>query len=415
MSGLTPILDTLLTQVLGRRADVQTAAFRAAEQAVGEVRPGAPARPVESDSRLDPRVLDPRLAGPRGAEAKDASSRVGQPPAGAAENTPARGAERLAERASVTELSTSARIISRLLQPARGDLPSVIRAPGQLLDPAAGEPRADQLAQRLGQSIRSSGLFYESHLNQWFQGKLPASELAREPQMRLLPAPAAAAREAAPQSSVPGEGGVRVTLESPRGALPASPGTAATSTAPDVAPEGPAKIVANSAREALARLVEFDLELPADSPSRDTRLAPEAQERIQSIVRHQLEMLGTPVLKWEGEVSNGFLMFMEITLPQYDPEDGVERDADGQRQREAAGQWSTNIELELPLLGEVAISLRHSPGALAMDIATAQEDTAELLRREADQVIQRLEAMGFAAPAVRVVVASQEDADGWAK
>ncbi len=415
MSGLTPILDTLLTQVLGRRADVQTAAFRAAEQAVGEVRPGAPARPVESDSRLDPRLLDPRLQGPRGAEAKDASQRVGQAPAEGAGTAASRGPERLPERASVTELSTSARIISRLLQPARGDLPSVIRAPGQLLDPAAGEPRADQLAQRLGQSIRSSGLFYESHLTQGFQGKLPASERAREPQMRLLPAPAGVVREAVPPASSAGEGSARVPLDSPRGTLPAAATAAAAATAPDAPAEGPAKIAAASAREALARLVEFDLELPTDRPSRDTQLAPEAQERIQSIVRHQLEMLGTPVLKWEGEVSNGFLMFMEITLPHYDPEDGVERDADGQRQREAAGQWSTNIELELPLLGEVAISLRHSPGALALDIATAQEDTAELLRGEVGQVVGRLEAMGFNAPAVRVVVASQEDADGWRK
>ena len=55
MSGLTPILDTLLTQVLGKRGDVRPARALQPGQVVTEVRGAPPERGPESDSRLDPR------------------------------------------------------------------------------------------------------------------------------------------------------------------------------------------------------------------------------------------------------------------------------------------------------------------------------------------------------------------------
>ena len=54
MSGITPILDTLLHQVLGKRVDVPVA-----RQTPEPVRPLSPAEAppaVRSDSRLDPRT-----------------------------------------------------------------------------------------------------------------------------------------------------------------------------------------------------------------------------------------------------------------------------------------------------------------------------------------------------------------------
>ncbi|TDR78448.1 flagellar hook-length control protein FliK [Paludibacterium purpuratum] len=57
----------------------------------------------------------------------------------------------------------------------------------------AGEPVAlnardqhpDQVAGSLKQGVENSGLFYESHLKAWDQGKLPLSQLQQEPQAKL--------------------------------------------------------------------------------------------------------------------------------------------------------------------------------------------------------------------------------------
>ncbi|MFC6330267.1 hypothetical protein ACFP3N_16810, partial [Alloalcanivorax gelatiniphagus] len=53
MSGITPILDTLLHQVLGKRVDVPV--IRDLPSPVRPLQPGQALQAVHSDSRLDPR------------------------------------------------------------------------------------------------------------------------------------------------------------------------------------------------------------------------------------------------------------------------------------------------------------------------------------------------------------------------
>src|SRR5690606_40001855 len=48
--------------------------------------------------------------------------------------------------------------------------------------PSAAAP----LAAALQVSIESSGLFYESHLQRWYQGKMSPEQLQREPQQQFL-------------------------------------------------------------------------------------------------------------------------------------------------------------------------------------------------------------------------------------
>lgn len=54
MSGLTPLIDTLLHQVLGKRVDLPTA--RPLNPPVTPLLPSEAARAVHSDSRLDARL-----------------------------------------------------------------------------------------------------------------------------------------------------------------------------------------------------------------------------------------------------------------------------------------------------------------------------------------------------------------------
>lgn len=49
----------------------------------------------------------------------------------------------------------------------------------------AKQQQPEQVAQHLKQGVEGSGLFYESHLKAWDQGKLPLSQLQQEPQAKV--------------------------------------------------------------------------------------------------------------------------------------------------------------------------------------------------------------------------------------
>ena len=90
------------------------------------------------------------------------------------------------------ELSPAARLLAQVLQSAGGDSAAgkaqgaaAVTSPTPLLP--QGAPDAAQLAGKLAQAIAKSGLFYESHLAEWAEGKRPLSELMQEPQARSAP------------------------------------------------------------------------------------------------------------------------------------------------------------------------------------------------------------------------------------
>ncbi|QHC50384.1 hypothetical protein EKK97_13445 [Billgrantia tianxiuensis] len=167
MSGITPLLDTLLHQVLGKRVD--TAPPRELTEPVRPVDPGEGPRALHSDSRLEGRR--PATAPLQGASTH-AQRGDGQLLRGDTPQAPA---------SFQTHFSPSARTIADLLLrfPAP---PSVLSAKAPLMN--AGEtPGASTLADRLQSSVRDSGLFYESHLARWYRGEMSRQQLGNEPQM----------------------------------------------------------------------------------------------------------------------------------------------------------------------------------------------------------------------------------------
>ncbi|HEV7816917.1 MAG TPA: flagellar hook-length control protein FliK, partial [Janthinobacterium sp.] len=100
-------------------------------------------------------------------------------------------------------LSDAARAIATVLTQAesRPGAPQALSGKTPLLDPA----RADtaQLAQTLQDTVVSSGLFYESHVAEWAQGKRALPDLQREPQMQkaMDNGDAASAARAAPAAA----------------------------------------------------------------------------------------------------------------------------------------------------------------------------------------------------------------------
>jgi hypothetical protein len=84
------------------------------------------------------------------------------------------------------KISNTGQLLARILDighPVSGKPPAIAGA-APLIDPKNGVPPAAELARKLEQSISGSGVFYESHVAEWADGKRPLSELQREPQMQ---------------------------------------------------------------------------------------------------------------------------------------------------------------------------------------------------------------------------------------
>ncbi|MCE3605918.1 flagellar hook-length control protein FliK [Massilia sp. P8910] len=97
-------------------------------------------------------------------------------------------------------LSSTGQLLARILDighPAPGK-PAAIAGATPLIDPKHGAPDTAALAHKLEQTISRSGVFYESHVAEWADGKRPLSELQREPQMQqAMATPGGGSRPAA--------------------------------------------------------------------------------------------------------------------------------------------------------------------------------------------------------------------------
>jgi hypothetical protein len=83
-------------------------------------------------------------------------------------------------------LSTAGRMINNLLQ-AQADGPAAAitsRTPALPGPPTSGMPTA-QIANALHDSVAFSGVFYESHVTEWVDGKRDLADLQREPQAQI--------------------------------------------------------------------------------------------------------------------------------------------------------------------------------------------------------------------------------------
>jgi len=167
MSGVTPLIDTLLATRLAQRVDLVP--LKGQVDIEGATAP-TPLQKVANDVRLNSREgLQQQLG--VGADARSAPG------------TPAKGAD-----ANVT-LSVVARALTALLSAPAGAPPRLMASAA--LWPDASPPSTPQLAASLAQAVAGSGLFYEAHLKQFAAGTRTLAQLADEPQAQLGKQPAA--------------------------------------------------------------------------------------------------------------------------------------------------------------------------------------------------------------------------------
>lgn len=227
--------------------------------------------------------------------------------------------------ATADQISSTSRLLSNLanLPLARTLIESTA---GHAVWPTTDSaPDAKQLAAGLRDALANSGLFYESHQAQWVRGERSTAQLLVEPQNQL---------------------------------------DINTQTAP-----GPASTTAQNKLDLNTQTAPAPASTTAqDKPASDPGL-PIARELIP-LVQQQLHTLETHQLTWSGQVWPGQQMQWEIQgQPERHPMQPDER------------QWSTELELALPSLGDVHARLVYSRGGIRLTLHAADAGSVALLNR----------------------------------
>ncbi|WP_163559540.1 flagellar hook-length control protein FliK [Halomonas sp. NO4] len=460
MSGINPLIDTLLHQVLGKHADVPPP--RDLNQPVRPVDPGAGPRALHSDSRLDGRGAGAPLSG-----------LAPTPQRGEAPSQPLPLVDATRQASFQTHFSASARTIADVLL--RFPAPPSVLSPQAPLMGAGETPNAAALAERLQSGVRDSGLFYESHLSKWYRGEMTRQQLEREPQtwrtLRFAPAAAGSAGQPpAPLVGAAGQGGgqpgqllhtgqmVQTGTASPAGQAqpavgvagqqattqqlplptaessgllgatkPAAKGSAAQAAGSYAAtgallPRSDAAAAQPEAvapRAALAQSPVPGAEAAAGREATDPAAlharggaADPVHESLQGLVRHQLEMLVAPVLRWEGDVWSGIFMALMVQIPaaaQRDGEGGQEGAAD---QDDENAAWHSELRLEVPRLGEIKVALWLRDTHLRLELRAADDTALASLQEGAPRLKERLQAAGFDEVLIDTRRVPEEGGDG---
>lgn len=314
MSGITPLIDTLMHQVLGRKGELSQRPLNAPVQPVP---PGEGPRALQGDSSLDGRPLTSPLDDLRrlstsldGQRLPTAKGEVASTPLGSTQ----------------THFSPAARTIADVLL--RFPAPPAMIRPQAPLMGLEEAPSATVLASRLESSVRDSGLFYESHLKRWFQGDSPRQQLLREPQMQPGPRPLLPASLATfvmppfAANATLGASNTNVAILPNSLLIPVASDQAGVMRTTALMPVDNT-LPAGTQRESVLANVSASASASIDMAS--ARAMEESSlvrggreivhESLQSLVRQQLDMLVMPVIRWEGDVWAGIFMALVIHMP----------------------------------------------------------------------------------------------------
>jgi hypothetical protein len=180
----------------------------------------------------------------------------------------------------------------------------------------------------LQEALTLNGLFYESHLLQWFLGERKLKDLLKEPQGKLSGRAKSPSGGKSPQNRVKTEGWN-----------------------PDANPD------------------EFmDDELLSSEDQNDPFIP--VDPRTIPIIRNQLDTLNSGQIAWLGQVWPG--QQMEWSVREEKPVTG----------HGTGKNWQTTLRLDLPNLGEVAATLRLGKEGISVHINTGNDSTSGVMKKE---------------------------------
>ena len=295
-------------------------------------------------------------------------------------------------------LSPAARALSVILDLPASPASRVMGA--QALWPLLQPPMAPLLAATLAHTVNISGLFYESHLQQFAAGTRTLAQLTQEPQAGL-PVVLEAGVAVAPPVVV----AARALPEGmPKNASEAASENASESS-PAAAPESESASMPDPLQDidGQERTLKT-LGASALDAARSSAMVPAGVHAdAVALVRQQLELLAQPVFRWGGEAWPGTPMDWEI---QQEPDERATADAGEVPQR----SWSTRLALHLPELKDVEVRLSLVGNTLQLQLAASENGTVALLGNGRHELPARFAALGLQLKGVWVGALAPEPA-----
>ncbi len=345
-------LDARAAEILAARSAPNTSTTKSAPTSLGHAArtilallANHPDQPAAVQGKTPLLVTDPRSG--TSAHAAGANAAAGNAARADSAATSIRGQNISASTAASAGTSTAA----------AGSASATTAAAG----PSAAVPA--QLAQALAQALQSSGIFYESHLNNLAYGKQSLSQLRQEPQAQVTRGPEGAAA-----------GNSTTTSASTSNA--AAPSAAAATQAAAQSHRGDASPSHTAASTGSA----------TGSPNTGAPVpVPGLDPQTHQIVRQQLEVLANQTFAWRGEAWPDAPMEWEINRREPSREDTL--------LSPETEHWATRINIHLPVLGNVQARLTLAGQQIVMQLIAPESST--LLKEHAEALRARYSAIGM--------------------
>ncbi|GLW61579.1 hypothetical protein Hthe01_19280 [Hydrogenophilus thermoluteolus] len=266
------------------------------------------------------------------------------------------------------------------------------------VDARLQQTHAPLLPSQLADTVRQSGLFYESHLARWAQGNYPITELQAEPQTQRVPIgqEAMSERERTAVQSVLASSFVPLAVSAqaatPRSAsttdkllalvqrllgvewgnsnADTNPAAASTRAAPGTAQTFPAGA---------------STETTAQEPLRQSSAASSTQtpipERLLPLVQRQLDALAF------GRVDLLFSAWPGTEVRWEIRDENRDSRHSGSEADEPSPVWRSKLMLDSETLGKIAFWVEFAPQGMQVAIAAASEETATLLKARMHELL----------------------------
>lgn len=274
-------------------------------------------------------------------------------------------------------LSPTSRLLSSLTQQPQANtfLRSLNSTP--LFTGATRFPETTELAGKLQTTITQSGLFYESHQAQWLAGSRNTAQLLQEPQNMTAE---------------------QVTATWSLGEKAATAGSHATTQAVEFTKDTtkPQQFIQNQKSDQINADLNLDNKPVsanhADTPNKAAPItaAPEKisipgiADHLQPLIQQQLNALETRQVQWQGQV-----------WPDQEMNWKIREEASNSPGGEEGRQWATQINLDLPNLGEVTATLRFSNNGLSVTLDADKDETRSKLGTATSTLVSLLAERGI--------------------
>ncbi|WP_083917632.1 flagellar hook-length control protein FliK [Uliginosibacterium gangwonense] len=342
-----------------------------------------------------------------------------------------------AEETAQSTLSQTGRLISQLLTGRFGEQRAVTLAQGQALMPASSSD-PQQLSGKLQQALTSSGVFYESHLKDWAEGRTSLATLLREPQAQFMPgklplmqmlaaetAPATMGQanlpSAAEQASIASIIPAAIQTEDGRlmqalfAGTPETTTLAETEQTPEAIAEDPTHNLRPGTTE-IGKTESHDAANPGTSQTgtlhqagpqvnahnqpisqgqqaniyAQSSLSATHQQRIPEplmpLLYQQLETMATHQMQWQFQPWPGMNVEWDLVDPDQNGTASTTEDEYG---------WRSNLRMHLPNLGDVDAQLVLSPLGLSIRLDTSSEESAQRMRLAAQNLLDAMKTAGL--------------------